>query len=116
MTSALNLADVTDRQFLLRTIELASAASDAQDDRETDLLPQWESSRDLLDRLGCRLRTAVESIGLSVETINRGTDDDGWEVDRPLTVRACDEDGNYIVIDLAHDWNGWSITEVEVVP
>jgi hypothetical protein len=115
LSNTLNFALCADRRFVLRTIAIADAASDAQDDRESCLLPEWESPRDCLDRLGSRIKSALESLGLEVKVFNRGADNDEDEVARPMTVLLYDQHDHEIVIDLSRDGGDWSITEVHVV-
>jgi len=110
-TDTLNLTVAADRDFIVRTILIASAASAAKDDRESYLLPNWEPQRDSLDRLGSRVTSALQALGLGVEYCNRGSDDDAHVVARPLTVVVRDARDREIVIDLISATSEWVVTE-----
>jgi len=117
MKDRLDFALAADRRFLLRVVNLADLARLDADLRAHELqrCEPWEPLRVSLDRLAVQVRTALTSIGLTVETTNRGTDNDEDEIARPFTIEARDDRDHLIVIDLDANLREWSITEVQVV-
>jgi hypothetical protein len=117
MKDRLNFALAADRRFLLRLVDLVDIARLDADLRAHELqrCEPWEPLRVSLDRLAVQVRTALEAVGLTVKTTNRGTDNDDDEIARPFTVEAWDDRDHLIVIDLDANLREWSITEVQVV-
>lgn len=110
----LNFSRKADCFFLLRTIELAHTALDDKEEERATIngWGEWESLHDWMERLATYLRSTLEFHGLTVDAINRGTYDDGYDVTRPLTLHVWDADDYEIVFDLSEDCKQWSITEV----